>query len=239
MRAALIAEGVAPDAITIVEEENKALDTALAQARPDDLVLFFCEAITRGWKQIVHFTPKFTRLGPSPYQSAWRHPTSMFPMASFSPRMIAECCSFRRMPERHDRETWHIPLGSSSGAAIGPGPPSDATPELAIIGGRLEDDNAAIYDEMHRLSGGRIVVFATASSVPTRSALRPSACFGPTVSMRSWPGFTAPGRSGPRRTKAIADLVADYGSVYFTGGDQALITGALAPYGRESRVQQF
>ena len=31
-------------------------------------------------------------------------------------------------------------------------------PKLAIIGGRLEDDNAAIYDEMRRLSGGRIVV---------------------------------------------------------------------------------
>lgn len=66
MRAALIAEGVSPDAITIVEEENKALDAALEQAQPDDLVLFFCEAITRGWKQIVHFTPKFEPAGPEP-----------------------------------------------------------------------------------------------------------------------------------------------------------------------------
>ena len=31
-------------------------------------------------------------------------------------------------------------------------------PKLAVIGGRLEDDNDAIYAEMHRLSGGRIVV---------------------------------------------------------------------------------
>jgi cyanophycin synthetase len=60
MRAALIAEGVAPEAITIVEEEEEALDAALSQAQPDDLVLFFCEAITRCWKRIVHFTPKFT-----------------------------------------------------------------------------------------------------------------------------------------------------------------------------------
>ncbi len=66
MRAALIAEGVSPDAITIVEEENEALDAALSQARPDDLVLFFCEAITRCWKQIVHFTPTFTAPGPEP-----------------------------------------------------------------------------------------------------------------------------------------------------------------------------
>ncbi len=66
MRAALIAEGVSPDAITIVEEEKKALDTALSQAQPDDLLLFFCEAITRCWKQIVHFTPTFTAPGPEP-----------------------------------------------------------------------------------------------------------------------------------------------------------------------------
>ena len=66
MRAALIAEGVAPEAITIVEEENKALDAALSLAQPDDLVLFFCEAITRGWKQIVHFKPKFPAPGPEP-----------------------------------------------------------------------------------------------------------------------------------------------------------------------------
>ena len=39
-------------------------------------------------------------------------------------------------------------------------------PKLAVIGGRLEDDNDAIYAEMHRLTGGRIVVFPTASSEP-------------------------------------------------------------------------
>ena len=37
---------------------------------------------------------------------------------------------------------------------------------LALIGGRLEDSNVAIYAEMHRLSGGRILVFPTASSEP-------------------------------------------------------------------------
>lgn len=35
---------------------------------------------------------------------------------------------------------------------------------------------------------------------------------------------------------AQAQLVQDYGSVYFTGGDQALITDALAPGGKDSRV---
>jgi cyanophycinase len=109
-------------------------------------------------------------------------------------------------------------------------------PKLAIIGGRLEDDNAAIYDEMRRLSGGRIVVFATASSVPEE--------VGPeTVGVFCAYGFDAvlagvhgAGAGQAAQDKAIADLVSDYGSVYFTGGDQALITAALAPNGRESRV---
>ncbi len=66
MKAALIANGVSPDAITIVEEESKSLEVALSLAEPDDLVLFFCEGITRCWKQIIHFTPKFTVPGPEP-----------------------------------------------------------------------------------------------------------------------------------------------------------------------------
>ena len=111
-----------------------------------------------------------------------------------------------------------------------------AIPKLAIIGGRLEDDNTAIYDEMRRLAGGRIVVFSTASSVPEE--------VGPeTVEVFRAHGFDAveagvhgPGAPAAAQDAAIADLVEDYGSVYFTGGDQALITGALAPQGRESRV---
>jgi cyanophycinase len=111
-----------------------------------------------------------------------------------------------------------------------------ATPKLAIIGGRLEDDNAAIFNEMHRLSGGRIVVFATASSAPDEVGVE-------TVDVFKAYGFDAvqaevhgPGAGAAAQDKVIADLVEEYGSVYFTGGDQALITGALAPFGRESRV---
>ncbi|WP_238559638.1 glutamate ligase domain-containing protein [Mycobacterium liflandii] len=76
LRDALIAEGVAPDAISIIGEEEKALDAALEQAQPDDLVLYFCEAITRCWKQIIHFTPKFT--APEPESVAKRLATSIF-----------------------------------------------------------------------------------------------------------------------------------------------------------------
>ncbi len=118
----------------------------------------------------------------------------------------------------------------------GPAQRRSATPKLAIIGGRLEDDNAAIYDELRRLAGGRIVVFATASSVPDEVGAE-------TVGVFRAHGFDAvqaavhgPGAAAAAHDTAIADLVEDYGSVYFTGGDQALITGALAPHGRESRV---
>ncbi len=117
-------------------------------------------------------------------------------------------------------------------------PERGAAPRLAVIGGRLEDDNAAIYAEMHRLSGGRIVVFATASSEPES--------VGPeTVGVFRAHGFDAvlapvhgPGAAAAAQDGSVAALVTAYGSVYFTGGDQALITGALAPEGRASPVLQ-
>lgn len=107
---------------------------------------------------------------------------------------------------------------------------------MAIIGGRLEDDNAAIYDEMRRLAGGRIVVFATASSVPEEVGPETVGVFRAHGIDAVQAGVHGPGAASAAQDSAIADLVEDYGSVYFTGGDQALITGALAPYGRESRV---
>jgi len=109
-------------------------------------------------------------------------------------------------------------------------------PSLAIIGGRLEDDNAAIYDEMRRMSGGRIVVFATASSVPDEVGAETVGVFGAYGFDAVLAPVHGPGAPLAAQHPAIADLVSDYGSVYFTGGDQALITAALAPQGRDSRV---
>ena len=112
----------------------------------------------------------------------------------------------------------------------------NSNPKLAIIGGRLEDDNAAVYDEMHRLAGGRIVVFATASSVPDEVGAETVGVFRDHGFDAVLAGVHGVGAPAAAQTKAIADLVEDYGSVYFTGGDQALITRALAPGGRESRA---
>ncbi|MEM9706562.1 MAG: cyanophycinase, partial [Pseudomonadota bacterium] len=109
------------------------------------------------------------------------------------------------------------------------------TRKFAIIGGRLEDDNADIYGQMHSLSGGRILIFPTASSEPqevgeeTLQAFRQHGFDARVVLMRASDGSSAD-------DPAVAALVADYGSVYFTGGDQAKIYHALSPGGRETAV---
>jgi cyanophycinase len=109
-------------------------------------------------------------------------------------------------------------------------------PKLAVIGGRLEDDNDAIYSEMHRLSGGRILVFPTASSEPDVVGAETVAVFrnhGFDVALAAVHGD---GAAEAAQDPAIVQLVEKYGSVFFTGGDQALITSALAPQGLESHV---
>ena len=62
IRDALLAGGVEAEAILIAESEAASVQTALEMARPNDLVLVFCDAITATWKQIIYFRPK----GPAP-----------------------------------------------------------------------------------------------------------------------------------------------------------------------------
>ena len=52
---ALRAKGVQEKQISIVPEEQEAVDTALRQASAGDLLLIFGDKITRTWKQIIHF----------------------------------------------------------------------------------------------------------------------------------------------------------------------------------------
>ena len=55
LKAALMKAGVNEAQITIIEEEEKAVDAALAMAKPGDLLLIFADNITRSWKQIIYF----------------------------------------------------------------------------------------------------------------------------------------------------------------------------------------
>ncbi len=57
LQKALLANGVSAEQIAIVPEEHLAVDAALREARPGDLVLIFADAITRGWKQVIQFRP--------------------------------------------------------------------------------------------------------------------------------------------------------------------------------------
>jgi cyanophycin synthetase len=54
---ALRAAGVPADRITVIAEEQQAVDAALRMARAGDLLLVFGDEITRCWKQIIHFAP--------------------------------------------------------------------------------------------------------------------------------------------------------------------------------------
>jgi len=52
---ALISSGVDPDHIEVIPDEVSAIDAALKMCLPGDLLLIFCDAVTRSWKQIIHF----------------------------------------------------------------------------------------------------------------------------------------------------------------------------------------
>jgi cyanophycin synthetase len=54
---ALMAEGVAKEAISIIPDEQEAIDAALHMGRSGDLLLIFADVLTRSWKQITKFRP--------------------------------------------------------------------------------------------------------------------------------------------------------------------------------------
>ena len=57
LRDALLEHGTRADQIVVIPDEQAAVDAALREADPGDLVLIFADAITRSWKQVVQFQP--------------------------------------------------------------------------------------------------------------------------------------------------------------------------------------
>ncbi len=55
---ALSAAGVHDDAISVIPDEQQALDAALRMGAPGDLILVFADALARSWKQITKFQPE-------------------------------------------------------------------------------------------------------------------------------------------------------------------------------------
>jgi cyanophycin synthetase len=58
--AALRAAGVPEPAITVIPDEQEAIDAALHMGQPGDLLLVFSDALVRSWKQITKFKPSDT-----------------------------------------------------------------------------------------------------------------------------------------------------------------------------------
>lgn len=53
----LRARGVAENAISIIPDEQQAIDAALNMGRQGDLILIFADALARSWKQVTKFKP--------------------------------------------------------------------------------------------------------------------------------------------------------------------------------------
>ena len=66
--AALRETGIGDDAISVIPDEQQAIDAALRMARPGDLVLVFADALARSWKQITKFKPDGSTPEPQPAQ---------------------------------------------------------------------------------------------------------------------------------------------------------------------------
>jgi cyanophycin synthetase len=55
---ALLARGVLDATISIIPDEQQAVEAALRMGQAGDLVLVFADALARSWKQIIHFQPE-------------------------------------------------------------------------------------------------------------------------------------------------------------------------------------
>jgi cyanophycin synthetase len=58
MAAELLAAGVPQTAISVIPDEQEAIEAALRMGLPGDLVLVFADALVRSWKQIIRFRPE-------------------------------------------------------------------------------------------------------------------------------------------------------------------------------------
>ncbi|GGY49404.1 cyanophycinase [Parvularcula lutaonensis] len=110
--------------------------------------------------------------------------------------------------------------------------------KFAIIGGRLEDDNRRVYREMRRLCGGRILIFPTASSEPMEVGEETLAAFEMHGFKAEVAHVTEDNAPMTAHDAGLIEKVREFGSVYFTGGDQSKLLNALKPGGVETPLLQ-
>nr|WP_315393820.1 cyanophycinase [uncultured Duganella sp.] len=142
---------------------------------------------------------------------------------------------------------WGIPASAAAGPQVVPdGTQLIPKGSLVIAGGAVRGDNAAIWQRVVQLAGGpgaRIAVLPSASGNPARAG----AYLVAGLKQYGAEGFVVPlsvklkDRDYRRdaEDESIAKSIRDAGGVYFSGGDQALITQALVrPDGSRTAVLQ-
>ncbi|EAQ95754.1 cyanophycinase [Congregibacter litoralis] len=124
-----------------------------------------------------------------------------------------------------------MPFDSTDKASSDRAGPSGS---LALIGGRFEADNAALYKALHRRCDGRIAVCSMASGYPEEVGAE-------TVDEFRAQGFYAElvpiffeNREESAFDPRLIERLQAFGSVFFTGGDQSRIVGTLVQDGRET-----
>jgi cyanophycin synthetase len=66
----LLGHGITADRISVIADEQEAIEAALRMARAGDLLLVFADALARGWKQIINFRPEADQLVIPPPRAA-------------------------------------------------------------------------------------------------------------------------------------------------------------------------
>ncbi len=99
LREALIEHGVKADQMLVIPDEQQAVDAALREAQPSDLLLIFADAITRSWKQVIQFRPE------SPSRPVDR-PRASRPEPAVQPALTLMAEDSRREFVRDSRGVW-------------------------------------------------------------------------------------------------------------------------------------
>jgi cyanophycin synthetase len=87
--AVLRERGVRDEQITVIPDEQEAIDAALRMGKAGDLLLVFADALTRSWKQVIKFRPEGAqpeRAAPRPRPVA---PVELAGEAAFDPAALA------------------------------------------------------------------------------------------------------------------------------------------------------
>jgi cyanophycinase len=109
---------------------------------------------------------------------------------------------------------------------------------VVAIGGRLELDNAPLFAELRRLSGGRICVLATASAMPEAVGLDAVEALSAHDIAADLLPVTAINAARMTADPQVIARVRAAGGVYFTGGDQSVLVAALIRDGVETPLLQ-